>query len=201
MCTPSPFLGSGKTALASIGNPKDPVVLNFDEMALAGKVLQVMRTCECDGGVEGGVSSSSDDEKESAEEEESETREGVRETGGLAAGGNDGSMVGKVVLMWRFGSAAILRLRVLVIVFADEISVFGELGLGGKLDMLAATGDKSGDNSGFLGVLALAYLQVSCALKSASEVVTDISPKRAVNEDTSTFANGLSFLTGVVSLN
>jgi hypothetical protein len=80
MCMPFPFLDSGKTALVRIGNLKVPV--DFDEIALVGKVLQATRTCECDGGVEGGVSSSSDDEKESAEEEESEMREGVRETGG-----------------------------------------------------------------------------------------------------------------------
>ena len=96
---PSPFLGLGKTALVSIGNLKDPVVSDFDEIALVGKVLQVIRTFECDGGVEGGVSSSSDDEKESAQEEVSEMREGVRETGGLAAGGDDGSMVGKAVVL------------------------------------------------------------------------------------------------------
>ena len=77
---PFPFLDSGKTALVSIGNLKLPA--DFEETALVGKVLQAMRTCECDGGVEGGVSSSSDDEKESAEEEVSEMREGVRETGG-----------------------------------------------------------------------------------------------------------------------
>ena len=66
--------------MVSIGNLKVPV--DFEEIALDGKVLQAMRTCECDGGVEGGVSSSSDDERESAEEEISEMREGVRETGG-----------------------------------------------------------------------------------------------------------------------
>ena len=92
---PSPFLGS---ALVSIGNLKDPVVLDFDDIALVGKVLQAIRMCECDGGVEGGVSSSSDDEKESAEEV-SEMREGVREIGGLITDGNDGSMVGKAVVL------------------------------------------------------------------------------------------------------
>ena len=74
-------------------------MLGFGEIVLVSKVLRAIRTCECDGGVEGGVSSSSDEEKESEEEEESETREGVRETGGLAAGGNDGSMVGKAVVL------------------------------------------------------------------------------------------------------
>ena len=94
---PSPFLGSGKTALVNIGNLKGPVV--FDEKALVGKELQAIRTCECDGGVEGGVSSSSDDEKESEQEEVSEMKEGMRETGGLTAGGNDGSIVGKAVVL------------------------------------------------------------------------------------------------------
>ena len=93
---PSPFLGSGKTALVSLGNLK--VVLDLDEIALVGKVLQAIRMCGCDGGVEGGVSSSSDDEKESAQEEVSEMREGVREIGGLAAGGKDRSVVGKAHL-------------------------------------------------------------------------------------------------------
>ena len=91
---PSPFLWSGKSALESFGNLK--VVLNFDEIALVGRVLQAIRTCECDGGVEGGVSSSSDDEKESAQEEVSEMRDGVRETGGLTVGGDD---VGKAVVL------------------------------------------------------------------------------------------------------
>ena len=94
---PSPFLASGKTALVSLGNLK--VVLDFDEIALVGTVLQAIRTCECDGGVDGGVSSSSDDEKESAQEEVSEMREGVREIGGWAVGGNDASMVGKAVVL------------------------------------------------------------------------------------------------------
>ena len=91
---PSPFLASGESALGSLGRRK--VVLNFDEMALVGKVQQAIRTCECDGGVEGGVSSSSDD---SAEEEVSEMREGVRETGGLTVDGNDGLMVVKAVVL------------------------------------------------------------------------------------------------------
>ena len=66
--------------------------------------------------------------------------------------------------------------------------------------MLAATGDKSGDSSGFLDLGALAY---SCVLRPVSEVVTDILPRRVVNEDTSTlqFANGFLFLAGDVSLN
>jgi hypothetical protein len=198
------FLGTGKSALVNIANPKG-LVLGFDEITLVDKALQAMRACECDGGVEGGVSSSSDDEKESEQEEVSEVREGVRETGGLAAGGNDGSMVGKaVVLMWRFGSAAILRLRGLVMGFADEtISVFGDWGFWGKSDMLAATGDKSGDGSGFLDPGAQAYLRLSCVLRPSSEVVTDILPKRAVNEETSTlqFATGFLFLVDGVSLN
>ena len=184
----------------SFGNLK--VVLNFDEIALVGKVLQVIRTCECDGGVEGGVSSSSDDEKESAEEEVSDMREGVREIGGLTADGSDEFMVGKtVVLMWRFGSAAILRLRGLVGGFTDgTISVFDGWGFGGKPDILAATGDTSGDGSGILDMEALAYLRFSCVSRPDSEVVMDILPRRVDNKDTSTlqFANDLM---GGVSLN
>ena len=194
------FLGSGNPALVNIGNPNG-LVLGFDEITLVGKALQVMRACECDGGVEGGVLSSS----ESEQEEVSKVREGVRESGGLAAGGNDGSVVGKaVVLDWRFGSAAILRLRGLVMDFADEtITVLGEWGFGGKPDVLAATGDKSGNSSGFLGLGTQVYSLFSWVLESASEIVRDILPKRAVNEDTSTlhFANGFLFLVDGVSLN
>ena len=185
------FLGSGKLALVNIGNLND-LVLGFDEITLVGKALQAIRACECDGGVEGGVSSSSE---ESEQEEVSKVREGMRETGGFAAGGNDGSVVGKaVVLNGRFGSAAIFRLRGLVVDFANEtIPVFGDWAFWGKPDMPAATGDKSGDGSGFLDLGGQVYLRFSCDLRPTSEVVTDILPKRAVNEDTSTlqFANGL----------
>ena len=93
------FLGSGKPALVNIGNPKDLLVLGFDEITLVGEALQAIRACECDGGVEGGVSSSSDDEKESEQEEVSKVREGVRETGGLAAGGNESVIGNGIVLM------------------------------------------------------------------------------------------------------
>ena len=93
------FLGPGKPALVSIGDPNGLLVLGFDEITLVGKALQAIRVCECDGGVEGGVSSSSDDEKESEQEEVSEAREGVRETGGLAAGGNDEPVAGKAVVL------------------------------------------------------------------------------------------------------
>jgi hypothetical protein len=100
MCMPAPsFLGSGKTARVSNGNPKDPVVLDFDEIRLVGEALQAMRAGECDGGVEGGVSSSSDDENESEQEEVSEMKEGVRETGRAAAGGDGGSTIGKAVVL------------------------------------------------------------------------------------------------------
>jgi hypothetical protein len=58
---PSSFLGSGKSALVSIGNLK--VVSDLDEVALAGKVSQTIRTCECDDGVEKVVSGSSDYEE------------------------------------------------------------------------------------------------------------------------------------------
>ena len=90
------FLGSGKPALVDIGNPKDLLVVGFDEITLVGEALQAKRACECDGGVEGGVSSSSE---ESEQEEVSKVREGVREIGGLAAGGNGGSVVGKAVVL------------------------------------------------------------------------------------------------------
>jgi len=53
--------------------------LDFDEMAPVTKALQEVKSCRCEGGVEGGVSNSSDDERGSAHEEVSETREGVRE--------------------------------------------------------------------------------------------------------------------------
>ena len=129
-------------------------------------------------------------------------REGVRETGGLAAGRNDGPVAGKaVVLMWRFGSAAILRLRGLVMGFVDEtISVFGDRGIGGKPDVLAATGD---NGSGFLDPGAQVYSRFTWVLRPASEVVRDILPRRAVNEDTSTlhFANSFLFLVDGVSVN
>ena len=94
-----PFLGPGKSAFLRIGSPKGPIVLDFDEVTIVGEALDAIRAGECDGGVEGGVSSSSDDEGESAQEEVSEMREGVREIRGLAAGGNDGSLIGNVVAL------------------------------------------------------------------------------------------------------
>jgi hypothetical protein len=120
MQMPSPLLGREKSGFVCIGNPKGPFVLDFDEVTIVGEALHAING-ECDGGVEGGVSSSSDDEGESAQEEVSEMREGGREIGRLAAGGDDGFMLGKiVVLVWRFGSAAILRLRGAVIGLADK---------------------------------------------------------------------------------
>jgi hypothetical protein len=195
MCMPF-FLGSGNPVLVNIDNPNGLLVSSFDEITPGGKALQATRACECDGGVEGGVLSSS----ESEQEEVSKVREGVRESGGLAAGGNDSPVVGKaVVLDLRFGSAAILRLRGLVADFADEtISVFGDWS---KPDMLAATGDKSGDGSGFLNLGAQVYLRLSCGLWPASEVVTDILPRRAVSTSTLQFATGFLFLVDGVSLN
>lgn len=88
--------------------------------------------------------------------------------------------------------------------FADEaISVFGDWGFAGKPEMLVVTGDKKGDGSSILDLEAKAYLRFFCVLRLASESVTDILPRRAINEDTSTqpFASGLSFLTDVVILN
>ena len=88
--------------------------------------------------------------------------------------------------------------------FADEtISVFGDWDFWGKPDMLAATGDKSRDGSGSLDLGAQMYLRFSCILRPASEVVTDILLRRAVNEETSTlqFATGFLFLVDGVSLN
>jgi hypothetical protein len=66
--------------------------------------------------------------------------------------------------------------------------------------MLAATGDKSEDG---LDLGAQVYLWFSCGSRPASEVITDIFPRRAVNEETSTlqFANGFLFLVNGVSLN
>ena len=88
--------------------------------------------------------------------------------------------------------------------FADEtISVVGDWGFVGKPDMLAVSGDEGRGCSGFSDLGVQAYLWFSCILSPASEVVTDILPRRAVNEDTSTlqFPNGLPFLAGGVSLN
>ena len=95
MRIPSPFLGRG---FVRIGNPEGPFafVLDFDEVTIVGEALHAITSGGCDGGVEGGVSSPSDDEGEPAQEELSEVREGVREIGRLAAGGNDWSPVGKV---------------------------------------------------------------------------------------------------------
>ena len=83
------------------------------------------------------------------------------------------------------------------------ISVSGDWGFGDGSDMLPATGDASGDGSGFLDLGVQAHLRFSCVLRPASDIVTDILPKRAGNEDTSTqwFTNCLSFLAGGVSLN
>jgi hypothetical protein len=69
------------------------------DFRLVGEALQAMRAGECDGGVEGGVSSSSDDEGESEQEEVSEMKEGVRDTGRVTAGGDDGSLIGKAVVL------------------------------------------------------------------------------------------------------
>ena len=88
--------------------------------------------------------------------------------------------------------------------FADETgSVIRDWGFAGKPEMQAATGDERGDGSGILDVGVQAHLRLSCVLGPVSEVVTDILPTRASNEDTSTLrlANGLSFLAGGVSLN
>lgn len=81
-CIPSPFLGPGKPAfVCNGGNPQGPAVSDFDEMTIpTAEESGAVRLCECEGGVEGGVSNSSDDEKESAHEEVSETREGARQT-------------------------------------------------------------------------------------------------------------------------
>jgi hypothetical protein len=132
--------------------------LDFDEVAVVGEALHAIRAGKCDGGVEGGVSSSSDDEGESAQEDVSEMREGMREIGELAAGGNDGSLVGKVVaLMGRFGRAAILRFRGLVMGFTDETTSDWEFW--GEPDMLAVTGDKSGGASDVLNLGVQAHLR------------------------------------------
>ena len=88
--------------------------------------------------------------------------------------------------------------------FADEtISVVGDWGFGGNPDMLGVTEDEGRGGSGCLDLGVLAYLWISCVLWPASKAVTDILPRRAVNEDTSTlqFPNGLPSLAGGVSLN
>ena len=88
--------------------------------------------------------------------------------------------------------------------FADgAISVIGDRGFGDKPDMVAVTGDESGNGPGFLGIGARVHLRFSCVLGPVSGVVIDILPKRASNEDTSTLrlVNCLSFLAGGVSLN
>ena len=79
MHIPFPFLRSEQSTFESIGNPKGLVELNSGEITLVTEALQEVKSCECEGGVEGGVSNSSDDESVSAHEEVSETREGVRE--------------------------------------------------------------------------------------------------------------------------
>lgn len=205
MRIPSPPFGPGKSGIVRIGNPKATFVLDFDEVTAVGKALHAIGEGECDGGVEGGVSSSSDDERESAQEDVSEMREGVRETGGLAAGGDDGSMLGEaVVLVGRFGSAAILRLRGVVMDFACEtVSVFCDWGFRGKPDILAVTGDKAGDAPDFSDLGAQAHVRVSCTLRPASRVVIEILAKRGVNRDTSAppFASSFPFLTDDVNLN
>jgi hypothetical protein len=99
MRIPSPIWGPGKSAFVRIGNPKGPNVFDFDEATVVDNALPEIRAGECDGGVEGGVSSSSDDERDSTQEEVSEMREGVREIGELAVGDKDGFMVGKVVVL------------------------------------------------------------------------------------------------------
>jgi hypothetical protein len=137
--------------------------LDFDEVTVVGEALYVIRVGKCDGGVEGGVSSSSDDEGESVQEEVSEMREGMREIGEFAAEGNDGSLVGKVVaLIGRFGRAAILRFRGLVMGFTDETtSEFFDWEFWGEPDMLAVTGDKSGGASDGLNLGVQAHLRFS----------------------------------------
>jgi hypothetical protein len=179
--------------------------LDFDEVTTVGEALRVIRAGECDGGVEGGVSSPSDDEGEPAQEEVSEKREGVREIGRLAEGGDDGSVLGKaVVLAWRFGSAAILRLRGLVVDFTNETtSEFFDWGFRGEPDMLAVTGDKTGGASDVLKLGAQAHLRLSRVLRPAPGVVTDILSKMIVNDGTSTLqlATDFSFLAYDVGLN
>ena len=73
------------------------------------------------------------------------------ETGRWAAGGDTGSEMATIVaLLWRFGRAAILRLRGAAIDFNIGF-VFGDCGCGG--DTPATIGDKSGDRgSGFSGL-------------------------------------------------
>ena len=85
----------------------------------------------------------------------------------------------------------------------ETISVFCDWGFRGKPDMLAVTGDKTGDASDFSDLGAQAHVRFSCTLRPASRVVIEILAKREVNKDTSAppFAGSFPFLTDDVSLN
>ena len=87
-------------------------------------------------------------------------------TGGLVAGGDTRSEMGAVVvLVWRVGSAAILRLRGVEMDFAFEVVLVSVLVSGDcrdESDTPATIGDKSGDRgSGFLDLGAQPYLRFS----------------------------------------
>jgi hypothetical protein len=110
------------------------------------------------------------------------------ETGGSTEG-DDEFKVGKgVVLAWRVGSAAILRLRGAGLDIAHEtVPAFGDESLGDELDWPATTGDTSGDSgSGFFDLEFHLHFRLSRVLRPTLEVVIDIRPRRVTNADIST---------------
>jgi len=106
-------------------------------------------------------------------------------TGGSAEG-DDGSK--GVVLAWRVGSAAILRLRGAGLEIAHEtVPAFGDESHGDESDWPATTGDKSGDSgSGFFGLGSHLHFRLSWVLRPTLEVAIDIRPRRVTNADIST---------------
>ena len=63
--------------------------------------------------------------------------------------------------------------------FAGEtVSVFCDWGFRGKPDILAVTGDKSGEAADFSDLGAQAHVRFSCALRLASRVVIETLAKR-----------------------
>jgi hypothetical protein len=107
------------------------------------------------------------------------------ETGGSAEG--DDGFKG-VVLAWRVGSTAILRLRRVGLDTAHEtVPVFGDESLGDESDWPATTGDKSGDSgSGFFDLGSHLHFWLSRVLRPTLEVGIDMRPKRVTNADIST---------------
>jgi len=110
------------------------------------------------------------------------------ETGGSGEG-DDGSKVGKVVVLaWRVGSAAILRLRGAGLDIAHEIvPAFGDESLGDELDWPTTTGDKSGGSgSGFFDLGPHLHFLLSWVSRPTLEAVIDSRPRRVTNAGIST---------------